>query len=80
VIFCLSDRGGLRFLERLRLERRDGRRIIVFSVLSPVHLEEASWADGALALYSYAPESFIAGFSAMLGRIPGEGKLPYSAP
>ena len=75
VIFCLSDRAGSRILQQLRPL---GKRIIVFSVLSPVYLEEASWADGAVAVYSYAPESFIAGFSAILGRIPGEGSLPFT--
>ena len=75
VIFCLSDRNGGRILEQLRSLNK---RIIVFSVLSPAYLDDASWADGAVAVYSYAPESFVAGFSAMLGRIPGEGKLPFS--
>ena len=74
VIFCLWNRNSQRVLERLRSLNK---RIIVFSVLSPVYLEEASWADGAVAVYSYATESFIAGFSAILGRIPGSGKLPF---
>jgi beta-N-acetylhexosaminidase len=52
--------------------------VIVFSVLSPVYLDEVSWADGAIAVYSYARESFIAGFSAIRGRIPAQGKLPFS--
>jgi beta-N-acetylhexosaminidase len=77
VIFCLSDRAGLRTLSQLR---QLGKKIIIFSVLSPVHIEEASWADGAVAVYSYAPESFIAGFSAILGRIPAEGRLPFGGP
>jgi beta-N-acetylhexosaminidase len=47
-------------------------------VLSPAYLDEVSWADGAVAVYSYAPESFIAGFSAIIGRIKGEGKLPFA--
>jgi beta-N-acetylhexosaminidase len=52
--------------------------MIVFSVLSPVYLDEQlSWVDGALAVYSYAPESFIAGFSVILGRIPAGGRLPF---
>jgi beta-N-acetylhexosaminidase len=74
VIFCLSgpeDLPLLRSLEPLK------KRVIVLSVLSPVHIEGAPWADGALAVYSYARESFAAGFSAILGRIPAEGKLPY---
>ena len=75
VIFCLSDRPGLRILTQLQ---QLDKRIVVFSVLSPAYLEEASWVDGAVAVYSYAPESFIAGFSAILGRIPAEGRLPFS--
>jgi beta-N-acetylhexosaminidase len=75
VFFCLSDRAGVRLLQTLK---GLNKRVIVFSVLNPAHLEEVSWADGAVALYSYAPESFIAGFSATLGRIPGEGKFPFS--
>jgi beta-N-acetylhexosaminidase len=75
VIFCLSDRTGLRILQQLRPL---GKRVIVFSVLNPVHLDEVPWVDGAVAVYSYAPESFIAGFSAILGRIRGEGRLPFA--
>jgi beta-N-acetylhexosaminidase len=75
VIFCLSDRTGIRLIEQLRALNK---KLIVFSVLSPVYLNELSWADGAVAVFSYAPESFIAGFSAMLGRIPAGGKLPFA--
>ena len=74
IIFCLSDRQGSRILQELR---RLGKRVIVFSVLNPVYLDDTSWADAAVAVYSYAAESFIAGFSAILSRIPGEGKLPF---
>jgi beta-N-acetylhexosaminidase len=74
VIFCLSGPGGLAFLRRLEALKK---RVIVLSVLSPVYLQEAPWVDGAVAVYSYARESFIAGFSAILGRIPLRGKLPF---
>jgi beta-N-acetylhexosaminidase len=74
IIFCLSDAAGLSLLQRLRGQEK---RVIVFSVLNPVYLEELDWIDGALAVYSYAPESFTAGFSAILGRFPAEGKLPF---
>jgi beta-N-acetylhexosaminidase len=76
IIFCLSDAEGLRVLRNLR---GLGKRVIVFSVLSPVYLDQVSWIDGALAVYSYAPESFIAGFSFMLGRIGAQGQLPLQA-
>jgi beta-N-acetylhexosaminidase len=75
VIFCLADADDLFFLRGLR---NLGKRVIVFSILSPVHIEGALWADAALAVYSYAPESFVAGFSAILGRFPAEGRLPFS--
>jgi beta-N-acetylhexosaminidase len=75
IIFCLSDAMGQRLLMNLRSM---GKRMIVLSVLSPVYLDRVSWVDGAIAVYSYAKESFIAGFSAIRGRIPAQGKLPFS--
>jgi beta-N-acetylhexosaminidase len=75
VIFCLSDDSEL---SRLRSLENLDKQVIVFSVLSPVYLDEVSWANGAVAVYSYARESFIAGFSAILGKISGEGRLPFS--
>jgi beta-N-acetylhexosaminidase len=74
IILCLTDADDLVFLRNLR---GIGKRVIIFSVLSPVYIEEAPWADAALAVYSYAPESFIAGFSAILGRMSAEGRLPF---
>ncbi|MDR1239432.1 MAG: glycoside hydrolase family 3 protein [Treponema sp.] len=74
VIFCLSDAADLVFLRRLEPLKK---RVVVFSVLNPVYLEGLSWVDGALALYSYAGESFTAGFSILRGRIPAAGRLPY---
>ncbi|MDR2575589.1 MAG: glycoside hydrolase family 3 protein [Treponema sp.] len=74
VIFCLSDTEGLRILRRLESLKK---RIIVLSVLNPVYLENIPWIDGAIAVYSDSFESLAAGFSAIIGRIPAEGRLPY---
>ena len=74
VIFCLS---GAEDLPLLRGLEPLGKQVIVLSVLNPVHLESVPWVSGAVAVYSYAPESVAAGFSAIIGRIPAEGKLPY---
>jgi beta-N-acetylhexosaminidase len=74
VIFCISSAEGLRILESIK---NMNKRVIVFSVLNPAYLEELPWTEGALAVYSYAPESFVAGFSVLLGRIPAGGSLPY---
>ena len=79
VIFLVSNRAGLRVLQELRrMVNMDAKNIIVFSVLSPAYLDELSWVDGAVAVYSSASQSFIAGFSAMLGRIPKKGTLPFT--
>ncbi|MDR2793891.1 MAG: glycoside hydrolase family 3 protein [Treponema sp.] len=75
IIFCLSDAAGLRFLRALEPLKK---KIIVFSVLTPVYLDGTPWVDGAIAVYSYANESFIAGFSVLIGRINAQGKLPFS--
>jgi beta-N-acetylhexosaminidase len=74
IIFCLSNAEGLPFLQDLQDLHK---QVIVLSVLSPVHLDTVPWVDGAVAVYSYSQESFIAGFSAILGRIPLEGTLPF---
>jgi beta-N-acetylhexosaminidase len=74
VIFCLSDTEGLRILRRLEPLKK---RVIVLSVLNPVYLENIPWIDGAIAVYSDSMESLAAGFSAIIGRIPARGRLPY---
>jgi len=74
IIFCLSDNFDLRILRNLQ---QLNKKVIVFSVLSPAYLESVKWVTGAVAVYSYAPESFAAGFSAITGRIPAQGILPY---
>ncbi|MDR2177194.1 MAG: glycoside hydrolase family 3 protein [Treponema sp.] len=74
VIFCLSDAEGLAFLRSIQ---DINKNIIVVSVLNPVYLESVPWVNGAIAVYSYAPESFIAAFSVLTGRVGADGKLPY---
>jgi beta-N-acetylhexosaminidase len=74
IIFCLSDGVDLRVLRSLQ---QLNKRVIVLSILSPVYLESVPWVTGAVAVYSYAPESFASGFSAIIGRIPAQGNLPY---
>jgi beta-N-acetylhexosaminidase len=74
IIFCLSDAAGVRVLQQFEPLKK---RVIVLSVLSPVYLESVPWVDGAVAVYSYAPESLAAGFSVITGRIAAKGKLPY---
>jgi beta-N-acetylhexosaminidase len=74
VIFCLSDNLGMYFLKSLQSLKK---KVVVLSVLSPVYLDQAPWVDGAIAVYSYANESFVAGFSVLLGKIEPRGQLPF---
>jgi beta-N-acetylhexosaminidase len=75
LIFCVADTAGLAMLRGLETL---GKRVILFSVLNPVLPEAVPWVSGAIAVYSYAPESFVAGFSALRGRFPARGKLPFA--
>ena len=75
VIFSLKNAEGLSLLRELR---GMGKKVIVLSVLNPVLLKSLDWVDGAIALYSDSKESFIAGFSALSGRIEPMGKLPFA--
>ncbi|MDR0669905.1 MAG: glycoside hydrolase family 3 protein [Treponema sp.] len=74
IIFCLSDTESLNFLQGIQ---DLNKHVIVISVLNPVYLERVPWVNGAIAVYSYAPESFTAAFSVLAGRIGADGKLPY---
>jgi beta-N-acetylhexosaminidase len=74
IIFMLTDSEGVRILQRLQTL---GKKIIVFSVLSPAYLDNVPWIDGAIAVYNNSLDSFAAGFSAITGRVPAGGKLPY---
>jgi beta-N-acetylhexosaminidase len=74
IIFCLANPASLELLQALRPL---GKRVIAFSVLSPVYLDRVPWVNGAVAVYSYSPPSFIAGFSALSGRTEAQGELPF---
>ena len=74
IIFCIGDEIDL---PMIRILQQLDKRVVVFSVLSPVLVESVPWVTGVVAVYSYAPISFAAGFSAITGRIPAQGNLPY---
>lgn len=73
VIFNLANPNSLQVLQSLE---ELGERIIVFSTLTPVYLEELPWVKSALAVYGWGIESFSAGFAALIGDIPFKGNLP----
>lgn len=73
VVFCLSDPGTAEVLDEARDLDVD---LTVFSILTPVYLRDAPWVDSAIAVYGWGEESFRAGYSVLLGRIPPRGSIP----
>jgi beta-N-acetylhexosaminidase len=73
VIFCLANPNSLEVLETLA---KSDVRVITFSVLSPVYLEELDWTDASIAVYGVGEESFAAGFAVLAGDYEPEGTLP----
>ncbi|MDR2842218.1 MAG: glycoside hydrolase family 3 protein [Spirochaetaceae bacterium] len=74
IIFYLANDEGI---EVLRSFKPLGKKIIVFSVLSPAYLERVPWIDAAIAVYSNSPESIAAGYSALLGKVAAYGAVPF---
>ncbi|MDR1363196.1 MAG: glycoside hydrolase family 3 protein [Spirochaetaceae bacterium] len=75
IIFYLSNSEGIEVLRRFRPL---GKKIIVFSVLSPAYINDVPWVDAAIAVYSSSADSLLAGFSALLGKIPAQGAVPFA--
>ena len=75
VIFCLANDSSLQVLQQL-YKAYPNKRYIIFSCLSPVFLSGIPEIPTAIALYSYAPVSFTAGFGVLLGDFKPQGHLP----
>jgi hypothetical protein len=73
VIFLLRDAMGLHILEALADQ---AEKVVVFSILSPVHLDEVSWAGTSLAAYGTGKDSFTAGFAVLRGDFEAGGRVP----
>lgn len=73
VVFCLANKFGLKMLKTL--EYMD-IQVTVISTLTPVYLMEESWIKSAVAVYGTGYESFMAGFSAILGDYIPMGTVP----
>lgn len=53
-------------------------KVIVISVLSPIHLSMLDWNRTSLAAYGTGKESFRAAFAALIGDFKPRGELPIS--
>ena len=73
VIFCLVNEFSLKMLETLE---NLPVKVTVISALSPVFIHEQEWITSAVAVYGTGYESFMAGFSAILGHYIPTGIVP----
>lgn len=73
VVFLLSDPDSVQVLEA---GSEGSARIIVYSTLTPIYLDELPWVETAIAVYGWGRESFAAGFSVLRGDTEALGVLP----
>lgn len=79
VIFvCVWDRNSVKTAEALKTLQKRGKKIVVFSIMSPVLSFNLDWADTVLFGYSYSPYSFTGLAAVASGRVEPEGVLPIS--
>lgn len=73
IIFCLANPNSLEILAELKNRHP---HVIVFSVLTPIYLQQTPWVDSAIAVYGVGEESFLAGFGVLRGDYQTESELP----
>lgn len=75
IILCVSNDRSMQIAQFLR---SFGKKIIIFSIMSPVGVLDYGWADTVLLGYSYSSYTFQALFSALVGEFTPEGTLPFT--
>ncbi|MGO8692971.1 MAG: glycoside hydrolase family 3 protein [Rectinemataceae bacterium] len=73
LVICVANDAGMDFAQRAH---REGKMVGIVSVQSPSPLSRAAWADAAVAVYGFSPESLQAGIAALSGAEKPEGRLP----
>lgn len=76
VVMCVENERSLKIAESIRRFKNQGKKIIIFSLLSPMHAMNLTWADAVLFGYSYSPYTFQALFAALAGDFKMQGELP----
>lgn len=80
IFVCVWDRNSIRTVEALKPLQARGKKIVVFSIMSPVLSFNLDWADTVLFGYSYSPYSFMGLAGAASGRFDPAGILPITIP
>lgn len=78
VFICVWNEHSVKTAEMLKPLQKKGKKIVVFSIMSPVLAFDLSWVDTVLFGYSYSPFSFAALSAVSAGQIDCQGFLPFS--
>lgn len=73
IIVCVFNENSMRMVNRLKWL---GKKVIIFSILSPMPVLDNDWADTIICGYSYSSYSFAAMFGALNGEFEVNGILP----
>lgn len=76
IFVCVWDKNSLRTAELLKSVQKRGKKIVIFSIMSPVLSFNLDWADTVLFGYSYSPYSFVGLAATAAGAIEPTGILP----
>lgn len=74
IICCVANAQSARIAQTLK---ESGKRIIIFSIMSPVYALNLDWADSVIMGYSWSAYTFDAMFGALTGEYTAEGVLPF---
>ena len=75
IIICVSNERSARIASMLK---DCGKRVIVFSIMSPVNSFDLDWADEILLGYSYSGYTFVALYAALNGEFTVKGSMPFT--
>lgn len=78
IIFCVADANSAQAAQALRTLARQGKRVIIFAIMSPVFVANFDWADTVLLGYSYSPYTLDALVGACAGEFEPKGTEPIS--
>ena len=73
IIFCVAEANSAKMAKCLKKLKK---KVVIFSVLTPVHVLDFDWADTILLGYGYSPYSYKALYGALCGDFYPTGKLP----
>jgi len=74
IICCVANAQSARIAATLK---GSGKRIVIFSIMSPVNALDFNWVDSILMGYSWSPYTFDAMFGALAGEYQAKGVLPF---